>query len=110
VLALLFKGKHMKLLIEKGGATLTLRAEHPDDRVFIKRLVVDHVEPPKVPAAEIQLELREDGQIHFFARCAGQLFCIGPTKPQEQALTVELPKLIAELREKMAQQKPLTQQ
>lgn len=99
----------MKLLIETGGAALTLRAENPDDKAFIKNLVMDHVEPPKVLAAEIRLELREDGQIHFYAQCAGQLYCIGPTKPQEQALAVELPKLIGELRERMAQPKPPTQ-
>lgn len=98
----------MKLLIETDRAALTLRAENSDDKAFIKRLVIDHVEPPKVPAAEIRLELRIDGQIHFFAKCEGQLFSIGPTKPQDQALEVVLPQMIAELRAKMTQKNPLT--
>ena len=92
----------MKLTFSTGGDALHLEAETPEDKKFLGGVVRDYVEPPRVRNAEIRLDIRLDGQIGMTSECGGRFYTGGLIKPQDQVLAVELPRLIAQLRERTA--------
>jgi hypothetical protein len=88
----------MKLLI-KGGALLQMTAETPEDRKSIQQLVMYHMEPKSPPLAEVFIKLLPNGLMHLSSQRLGGFDSSYANFSQERVMTIELPKLIAELRE-----------
>lgn len=87
----------MKILLSEGGSVLQLASENPDDAQFLKKLVTDYMSPMKPPVAEVFIRLLPDGLMHLRSERNGRFDSSYPDLPQERVMSLELPKLIAEL-------------
>lgn len=89
----------MKLKFGTSVNTLHLQAETPEDKYFLLQTIRSYMEPKKPPLAEVFIELQPDGLMHLRSERNGRFDSSYGPKPQERVMTIELPKLIAELRE-----------
>lgn len=87
----------MKLTADAGGATLLFTAETKEDKSSLLSMVMDHMCPAVAGGAYITIELRPNGEWKLSSELAGRMHTSYARLPQERVLTIELPKLMAEL-------------